>query len=201
MNPPSKPQQIPPTFPTLTTVWLTLQSLPLLLFPSLIVSLLPTTNTNTPTTKPTQLTLYLSRNYGLTLFALSLLAFFTPSSYTNIPFTIFHITTFIYIYTVYLTLENALPTYTPNGLVPADPNTTGLILGLIGYGFLSLVGIWVLVFGDAPARVSKRTGADKRTSGWPFKNAGAYEKRKDKRMGGAASSTGIEMDDLQSKPR
>jgi hypothetical protein len=76
-----------------------------------------------------------------------------------------------------------------------------LILGLIGYGLLSLVGIWTLVFGDAPARLSKRTGADKRTSGWPFKNQGAYDKKKDRKMGGTASATGIEMDDLQKKPR
>ena len=35
-------------------------------------------------------------------------------------------------------------------------------------GFLCVYGLWVLVFGFGPGRVSRRTGRDGRVSGWPF---------------------------------
>lgn len=60
---------------------------------------------------------------------------------------------------------------------------TGYMLGALGYGTLASVGLWSLVFGTTEARLSKRTGADKRTSGFPFQNAQAYNKRLDKKMG------------------
>lgn len=41
---------------------------------------------------------------------------------------------------------------------------------------LAALGLWVLLFGEG-SRISKRTGADKRTSGWPFGNAEADKKR------------------------
>ncbi|KAK6064112.1 hypothetical protein SCUP515_11965 [Seiridium cupressi] len=56
---------------------------------------------------------------------------------------------------------------------------TGYILGFIGSVSLAAFGTLCLVFGNEKARISKRTGADKRTSGWPFPNAEA-EKRKKK---------------------
>ena len=59
----------------------------------------------------------------------------------------------------------------------------GFVLGAIGYGLLSAVGMWVLVFGTTASRLSKRTGADKRTSGFPFKNSEAYNRKRDKKMG------------------
>jgi hypothetical protein len=44
---------------------------------------------------------------------------------------------------------------------------------------LATFGLWVLLFaGDKKKRVSRRTGADKSTSGWPFKNAEADRKRR-----------------------
>lgn len=39
-----------------------------------------------------------------------------------------------------------------------------------------------LVFGTEKGRISKRTGADKRTSGWPFKNEEADRKKGKKRL-------------------
>ena len=52
--------------------------------------------------------------------------------------------------------------------------------GAVGSGILAFVAVWCLLFGSEKGRVSKRTGADKRTSGWPFKNEEA-SKRKGKK--------------------
>lgn len=55
---------------------------------------------------------------------------------------------------------------------------TGYLLGFIGSVTLAAFGTWCLLFGGEKARISKRTGADKRTSGWPFPNAEADKRRK-----------------------
>ena len=60
---------------------------------------------------------------------------------------------------------------------------TGYMLGAVGYGMMASMGLWCVVFGTSGGRISKRTGADKRTTGFPFKNVSAYDKRKDKKMG------------------
>lgn len=52
-------------------------------------------------------------------------------------------------------------------------------LGTVGYGFFSAVALWCILFASSDGRISRKTGADKRTSGFPFKNAEA-----DKRKGG-----------------
>lgn len=38
-------------------------------------------------------------------------------------------------------------------------------------------GLLLVMFGQGPGRISKRTGADKRTSGFPFKNREAEKKK------------------------
>lgn len=55
---------------------------------------------------------------------------------------------------------------------------TGYLLGAIGYGGLACLGAWNLFFGGS-SRVSARTGEDKRTSGFLFPNANAYDKKAD----------------------
>ena len=80
--------------------------------------------------------------------------------------TIFHCLSFIYCYTRYISYPQ-----------------TGYLLGAVGYGVIAIIGLWMAIFGDTKARLSKRTGADKRTSGWPFKNVQAYDKKKDRKMG------------------
>ena len=53
----------------------------------------------------------------------------------------------------------------------------GYLLGCLGSSTLAMFGLWVMMFAGEKGRISKRTGADKRTSGWPFKNTEA-DKRK-----------------------
>lgn len=57
----------------------------------------------------------------------------------------------------------------------------GFALGAVGYGFMSAMGLWSVLFGTSGGRISKRTGADKRTTGFPFKNTKAYNKKVDKK--------------------
>jgi hypothetical protein len=54
---------------------------------------------------------------------------------------------------------------------------TAYVLGCVGSSVMSAFGLWCLMFAGEKARISKRTGADKRTSGFPFKNAEADKKR------------------------
>lgn len=39
------------------------------------------------------------------------------------------------------------------------------------------IGGWVLMFGSSNGRISRKTGADKRVSGFPFKNVEADKKK------------------------
>lgn len=54
---------------------------------------------------------------------------------------------------------------------------TGYVFGCVGSGVLAAFALWCLLFAGDKGRTSRRTGADKRTSGFPFKNAEA-DKRK-----------------------
>ncbi|KAL8800049.1 MAG: hypothetical protein Q9182_005449 [Xanthomendoza sp. 2 TL-2023] len=53
----------------------------------------------------------------------------------------------------------------------------GFAFAELASGLLASMGCWCLVFGTEKGRISKRTGADKRTSGWPFKNEESDRKK------------------------
>ena len=59
--------------------------------------------------------------------------------------------------------------------------------GLVGNGALFCFGTWTLLFGGDAARVSKSTGADKRTSGFPFGNSEAAREKKREARGKKSS--------------
>lgn len=56
-----------------------------------------------------------------------------------------------------------------------------LALGMTGSTIMASVGLWCLLFATSQGRISPRTGADKRTSGFPFKNAEADKRFPDKK--------------------
>jgi len=69
----------------------------------------------------------------------------------------------------------------------ANYSTTGLsafVLGAIGSGGLASLGLWCLLFRSTSGHLSRKTGADKRTSGFPFGNKEAASAKK-KQMGKA----------------
>jgi glutathione S-transferase len=77
--------------------------------------------------------------------------------------TLFHTASLIYCYIRYM-----------------NSGQVGFALGAVGYGLLAAMGLWCILFATSEGKISRRTGADKRTSGFPFKNAEAYNKKRDK---------------------
>lgn len=53
-------------------------------------------------------------------------------------------------------------------------------LGVFFSSVLAATALWCVLFASSDGRISRKTGADKRTSGFPFKNVEA-EKRKGKK--------------------
>ena len=77
--------------------------------------------------------------------------------------TLFHTVSLIYCYITYM-----------------SSGQVGFALGAVGYGLLAAVGMWCILFATSGRKISRRTGTDKRTSGFPFKNAEAYNRKRDK---------------------
>jgi hypothetical protein len=50
-------------------------------------------------------------------------------------------------------------------------------IATLASAFFSAVALWCILFASSDGRISRKTGADKRTSGFPFKNNEA-DKRK-----------------------
>jgi hypothetical protein len=66
-------------------------------------------------------------------------------------------------------------------------STTGqsaFVLGALGSGGFAAMGLWCLLFASSSGRISRKTGADKRTSGFPFGNKESAAAKK-KQMGKA----------------
>lgn len=57
---------------------------------------------------------------------------------------------------------------------------TGYVLGALGSGALAGMGLWCAMFAGG-SHISKRTGKDKRVSGFPFGNKEAKEARAGKK--------------------
>lgn len=51
------------------------------------------------------------------------------------------------------------------------------VFSIMGYGSLAAIGLWCLLFASSEGRIIRKTGADKRTSGFPFTNAEADKKK------------------------
>jgi glutathione S-transferase len=77
---------------------------------------------------------------------------------------IFHALAAVYCYTSYVSLGQS-----------------GFMLGLVGYGALAAMGLWCVMFATSGGKISRRTGADKRMTGFPFTNVKAYNPRVDKK--------------------
>jgi hypothetical protein len=126
---------------------------------------------------------YFSRSLGFSLLSLSILCLAnaglfsssspltsTPQTYGTTPGSaptpaaliitmLYHFATSLYMYGMYVGTGQMM-----------------FMAGTIGSGSMFAMGVWCVLFG-AGSRVSARTHADKRTSGWPFGNVKADEKR------------------------
>lgn len=92
----------------------------------------------------------------------------TDLSSSGSPFTVpiltvtmvFHSVMAVFLYTQYLCTRQSM-----------------FAFHVAGYGALAAMGLWCLLFAGSQGKVSRKSGADKRTSGFPFANAEA-DKRK-----------------------
>ncbi|KAI9781555.1 MAG: hypothetical protein M1816_002270 [Peltula sp. TS41687] len=167
-----------------TAAWMAIQSLPLLASPTIIVTLL-----SPEVRPPSPLEEYFSRCLGMSLITLGLLAVLLTGS---VPLT----SSFSDTGSAAATTDPedpkapyALPTLTITTAYHtaiafycyARWSTIGSMAfaaGTIGSATLGSVGLWCILFASSSGRISRKTGADKRTSGWPFGNTVSDEKRK-----------------------
>ncbi|KAI0543104.1 hypothetical protein GGR58DRAFT_450797 [Xylaria digitata] len=159
--------------------WNMLQGISLLVAPQTILTLLLPNRTPYPQVydfATSDVAQYLARSLGLALLALGFVTVVlsgsvpvgpaldeTPSPYAPpviLLTTLHHGATAFYSWARY-----------------ASTGRAAYVLGFGGSAFLAAFGTRCLLFGGEKARISRRTGADKRTSGFPFRNTEADRRK------------------------
>ncbi|PSN73030.1 hypothetical protein BS50DRAFT_176796 [Corynespora cassiicola Philippines] len=165
-----------------TAAWMALQALPMISSPTMIITLL-----SPKPEEPSTLETYFSRSLGFALLTIGVLNVLLTGS---VPLT-------SRLAEPATTSESdpkapyALPTLTITALFHAITGfysyamwtETGIFsfsFGVVGSGFFGAVALWCILFASSDGRISRKTGADKRQSGFPFKNVEA-DKRKGKK--------------------
>ncbi|KAK8131263.1 hypothetical protein PG984_007701 [Apiospora sp. TS-2023a] len=165
-----------------TLGWHMLQAMPLILWPQVIIGLL---NIDAPTPaglSATGVELYFARCLGFTQLTLGMVTVVltgalpmtsmvetptdTISPYANAVIlltTLHHGAQAFYCWARY-----------------NETSQNGFVLGFTGSAVLAAFGLWCVLFGGDKSRVSRRTGADKRTSGFPFGNPEKKKQQRDK---------------------
>ncbi|KZF26389.1 hypothetical protein L228DRAFT_11537 [Xylona heveae TC161] len=169
-----------------TAAWLGLQATPLLVSPTLIVTML-----STEVREPTVLEAYFCRALGMALLTVGVLTILLTGS---VPLT----SSFSETATAGTSTNPedpkapyALPTLTITGFYHAAAAFYGYTrwtadgqasyaLSTVVYALFAAIALWCVLFASSNGRISRKTGADKRTSGFPFKNKEA-DKRKAER--------------------
>jgi hypothetical protein len=138
---------------------------------------------------PIALETYLSRSLGFALLTLAIISLLMtgaiPLSTTSEPISLedsdpkapYAFPTLL----VTTTFHTACSIYTY--IWYSDGGQAGFLLGLLGYASFAGLGLWCMMFGSGPGRISKISGADKRTSGFPFKNVESDKKKVGRRKG------------------
>ncbi|KAF2722718.1 hypothetical protein K431DRAFT_283544 [Polychaeton citri CBS 116435] len=191
-----------------SSAWTILQAAPLLLFPNLIVSLCATSDDSTAPSprRMTDLESYLCRTLGLTLLALSIMSLllsgvvpltnresFLQPSESSPPSSEVGTSSGNDVEGGNGTDPYAYPTLTVttffHGIMAFYLYTRFQYSGAFAFAMGALFstglfcfGLWVILFGSDKGKFSKTTGADKRTSGFPFGNKeSAKEKKRESR--------------------
>ncbi|KAF9740749.1 hypothetical protein PMIN01_00288 [Paraphaeosphaeria minitans] len=157
-----------------------LQAAPLIASPTMIMALL-----SPEVREPSTLEIYFSRQLGLALLAIGALNILltgsvplssrlsegatTSATDPKAPYALptltitafFHAALAFYGYTM----------WTETGVFSFG-------LGTLGSSFFCAVAMWCILFASSDGRISRKTGADKRTSGFPFKNNQAHSELK-----------------------
>ncbi|RKF61748.1 hypothetical protein OnM2_039027 [Erysiphe neolycopersici] len=159
-----------------SSLWITIQALSLIISPKLTIALI-----STGFRQPSEVEEHLSTSLGIALLTISILTILLTGS---IPLT----SSYSIAASTDVTTDRtdskapyALPTLIITSIFHSAmaaicyaryirSNQTSFILGSIGSACLAFVGLWCLLFASEKGHVSKKTGADKRTSGFPFYN-------------------------------
>ncbi|KAL1999335.1 hypothetical protein VTN02DRAFT_4665 [Thermoascus thermophilus] len=169
-----------------TAAWLAIQGIPLIASPQMIVTML------LDETRPASaIETYFARSFGVSLLTLAVMTVLLTGS---IPLTA-TVTEAVSTTTTDKKDNDdndarapyAVPTIAVTAVFHALGSfhaytryTTGgqaaFALGMFLSGAVGFVGLWCILFGSGRGRVSRSTGADKRTAGFPFQNREA-EKR------------------------
>ncbi|KAI1259830.1 hypothetical protein F5Y18DRAFT_288808 [Xylariaceae sp. FL1019] len=156
--------------------WLAIQAIPLIVWPSAINSLL-TADQHLRSTgyAAGAVENYLARSLGFALLALGLvtvvLSGSVPLATVNTP----EDTPYAAPVLLITTLHHASCAFYSWARYSAT-GETGFVLGFVGSAAMAAFGTWCLLFGGEKARISKRTGKDKRTSQLLFRNKGEGSK-------------------------
>ncbi|KAF2657491.1 hypothetical protein K491DRAFT_322535 [Lophiostoma macrostomum CBS 122681] len=164
-----------------TAAWMALQAAPLIASPTMIVALL-----SPEVREATTLEVYFSRSLGFSLLTIGILNVLltgsvplssrlteaggtsTDASDPKAPYALPTLTITAFYHAALAFYGYAM--WTETGVFSFG-------LGTIGSGFFCAVALWCILFASSDGRISRKTGADKRTSGFPFKNSEA-DKRK-----------------------
>ncbi|KAH8808338.1 hypothetical protein F5884DRAFT_857876 [Xylogone sp. PMI_703] len=170
--------------------WLALQSVPLIAMPTVIIAML-----SPEIREASALEEYLSRGLGLNLLVVGILVIvltgvipLTSSVSAGAPAGVEstsqdprtpYASAVMTIATIYHA-ASAILCYVSHH----STGRWGLMMGTLGSGSLAAFGLWCLLFAGSSGRISKKTGADKRTSGFPFQNSASAsaQKKAQKRM-------------------
>lgn len=159
-----------------------IESLPLILTPKLIVSMLAS-----EPRRITDLETYLCRSFGFALLTLAILFLLltgaVPLGTSPVEDADTDSSSSKAIY-AYPTLIVATTYYALTSFYLYSQLTYGwnfaFTVGLASSSALFCLGLWVVLFGSEKGRISKKTGADKRTGNFPFVNMeSAREKKKE----------------------
>lgn len=63
----------------------------------------------------------------------------------------------------------------------ASGGQSAFALSVLGNSILAAIGLWCVLFASSDGKISHRTGADKRTTGFPFANSEAAKKHAGKK--------------------
>jgi len=157
-----------------TFSWLSIQGLPLIFTPGILLPLLATQlPTQDGPAIDLELANYLARSVGIASLAFAILSLLlsgliplstladadptTVAAYSSPAVTVttlFHFATTFHCYTSYQALS-------------LNSSGSAYLLGAICSGSLAAMGVWTAMFGGG-SHISRKTGQDKRKSGWPF---------------------------------
>ncbi|CAN8098736.1 unnamed protein product [Discula destructiva] len=162
------------TYSFATLAWLSAQSICLMTWPTFVSSLLTSDYQHAKFAEQ-----YFARSLGFAQFTLGLVvvcltgAVPLTTSVDNSTDTISPYANAVILVSTLYHASQAFYSYTSFNYTSAG----GYLFGAIGSVSLAAFGLWCLMFGGDKGRISKRTGADKRTSNFPFRNSEASKKK------------------------